>query len=239
MELSDIKNFINKNPRVTLYIVITFLIILSLIISDANFIAEVIGIGITVILIEWILNGPKRNLKETAKFDIDGIIFRLNLDLINAKGFEQNLYYDATQISERGDSFESAISSTTQLLKKITIEDMIKKIESMEIDDLLNIERICGEKEKGLKGFKEDFILSLDYNERIYLLECLRSLLRLNRNCELISSSRSTKSALKELKTYCAFNLKDLLDNLYSLSDSLSGERWTKKIFRRFNQKGG
>jgi hypothetical protein len=237
MELSDIKNFINKNPRVTLYIVIAFLIILSLIISDANFIAEVFGIAITVILIEWILNGPKRNLKETAKFDIDKIIFHLNLDLIDAKGFNEDLYYDATQISERGDSFESTISGTTQLLKGISTEDMCRKMESIKIDDLLNIDKICREKEKVLKGFKKDFILSLDYNERIYLLECLRSLTRLNRNCELISSSRSTKTTLKEYKTYCAYNLKDLLDNIYSLSDSLSGERWTKKLVTLFYQK--
>jgi len=201
--------------------------------------AEVFGIAVTLFFIEWILNGPKRNLKETAKGYIDVIIFHLNSELINTKGFEEEFkaYYQSQQGGQEEGSFENMISTTTSILKKITKEKMISKIESLETNDFTKLNEMCKASEEQIKRFRDDFFISLDYQERNLLLECIRSLGQLNRNSCYVKYAQTTDLVLKSYKNYCANNIKKLLESIYVLSNSLDENNWIKKIKKRFSGK--
>ena len=211
----------------------------SVIIDDGNIIAEVFGIVVTITLIEWILNGPKRNLKETAKYDIDVIIFQLNSDLLFSNGFEEEFhsYWESLEEGQKGDSLENTISTTTSILKKITIEKMISKMGSLEKNDFTKLNEISKEIDERIKIFRDDFFLSLDCNERNLLLKCIRSLSQLNINSGYLKYSQTTDSVIKSLKNYCAYNTKDLLDSIYDISNSLDKFDWNKKIKEMFGRK--
>jgi len=212
---------------------------ITIIIDDGNYSAEVFGIAITVFLIEWILNGPKRNLKETAKHDIDVIIFHLNSDLVYSNGFEEEFrsYWKSQEEGQKGDSFENTNSTTTSILKKITIDKMISKMGSLEKNDYTKLNEISKEIDERIKIFRDDFFLSLDYNERNLLLKCIRSLSQLNRNSGHLKYSQTTELVIKNLKNSCAYNTKDLLDSIYDLSSALDENKWTKKIIGKFSRK--
>ena len=235
MSWNKIKNFTNVNPRFSMTVFFIVLLPIAFIINDENFIAEAFGILITVFLIEWILNGPKRVIYKTAKTDIDSIKYLFFSRLLWSEGFEveQNEYLTSADPKVEHSSFDERLANSTFILTKLKIEDYeskFKEYEKIHFDGLNHSAKLLLD---DLSKFRNNYFLSLGHIGRDTVIKCKKSSEWLVLNSDIVEGTPKGDKRNRFVLGYCAHNIHDIIENLNNLTDEVSDNKGFRNLFKK------
>lgn len=211
------------NSRLVVIVFVSLIVVIALIINNENFIVEAISIFLTVLIIEWILNGPKRVIYKSAKNVLDSTKYLFYSRLLSAKGFEDEQYeYLTSAIPEiKQSSFEERLAKSTSMLEKLKIEDYVSKFKEYEKADFDGLNHSAKLLLDDLNKFKNYYFLSLGHIGRDSLINCIKSSEMLILNSDIIEETVNGDNRNIFLIGYCAHNIYDIIENLNKLSNQL------------------
>ena len=199
--MKRISYYLNTHPRIVVIFLVIAVTLVAFIFSNENYIAEALGIMFTLILIEWLINGPKRILYEDIEIQLNPIIWTLFVSLITLKGFENE---NAESVKIIGNLEQQKKDSNTiskvavEMLSELKKDDLAAKFNNYDKNDYSILSHSLKNSLDQFKEVRNEHLISLDYLEKTHIVKIIRYLSYLVSEIDLYVNDKS-KELFKKL----------------------------------------
>lgn len=223
MNYKKIKFYFNTKPRPILILFVSVLLIIALLTKNDNYIAEALSIFITILIIEWLVNGPKRVLIESISSDLDTIKYLFFSRLLSSIGFETEYlgYLDSYNQDVSNSSVDKRLEKATDILTRLTTKNFETKYLDYNNENFDGLNHNAILLLEHLKEFRDNYFSSLDFIARDSIIKCIRSTQFLIMHSNLMSKDQKVKDKNNFVIGYCAYNVYDIIQEINNISKAI------------------